>query len=459
MSSSSATSNTVNGSSRNAPKSAIFPNVITSPGSPPGHQPPVPKDKAEVKAKAHADIHQRIVQFLAAPTSHNDPLRTLSVDQFNALTDAQLMHQAFQVLTIDNVGGTLHLADSSFVSMRQCIDEFALTSKTRDGATIKRRLLKEKLSELQDIAEVERYKNQEDDIDAFFEDDLSRDGILDFGDEFSASIKRKLHTRKQSRSADKRPHNPTNRLGVNVAIKDQHVLYATENCSLKRSKKVLNADAPALSVFPVNVLLGSKPASTLDVVLPQSDHPISSLVPAVVDAQLPTGGGGIHASSMSAAPFAASRGDGGDGGDDDDNSSSYRKASDYGTEDNHSGLSSVHSDYDGSNASDALPADYDVNFSYQDGHHSDLFENLFRTLPVDANKYRPPGATFSGVSGPLLFPPCDHPSAMPALLPNVDDGVFLPQELHGSTFEQRAQLLYLNWHVLHGVDALLDIKK
>ena len=211
MSSSSATNNIVNGSSRNVPKStpAIFPNVITSPGSPPGHQPPVPhtivqafsnqrvaKDKAEVKARAHADIRQRIVQFLAAPASHKDPLRALSGDQLNALTDAQLMHQAFQVLTIDNVGGTLHLADGSVVSMRQCIDEFALTSKTRDGATIKR-LLKDKLSELQDIAEVERYKNQEDDINAFFDDDLSGEGILDFGDEFPSSIecmrKRRFH--------------------------------------------------------------------------------------------------------------------------------------------------------------------------------------------------------------------------------------------------------------------------
>ena len=148
-------------------------------------------------------------------------------------------------------------------------------------------------------------------------------------------MKRKSHTtmagatvgKKQSLSADKRPHNPTNRLGVNVAIKDPHVLYATENRSLKdnrrllmvpgmRSKKVLNADAPALSVFPVNVLLGSKPATSLDVVMPQSDHSISSIVPAIVDAQQ----NADVASSMSAAPFAVRRGDGGDGGDDDDNS-------------------------------------------------------------------------------------------------------------------------------------------
>ena len=115
---------------------------------------------------------------------------------------------------------------------------------------------------------------------------------------------------------------------------------------------------------------------------------MSSITPAVVDTQLPTGGVGIHqqnadvASSMSAAPFAASRVDGGDGDGDDDNSSSYHKASDYGTGDNHSESSSVHSDYDGSKASDDPLFDTYVNFSYQDGHHSDLFENLFQTLPV-----------------------------------------------------------------------------
>jgi hypothetical protein len=70
--------------------------------------------------------------------------------------------------------------------------------------------------------------------------------------------------------------------------------------------------------------------------------------------------------------------------------------------------------------------------------HSDLFESLFRKLPVDDNKYHPPGATPNGLSGPLLFPPRDHPSALLALIPHVDDGVFLPQDFHDSTFEQRA---------------------
>jgi hypothetical protein len=74
----------------------------------------VAKAKAEVKTNAHIDIRQRIVQFLAAPASHNDPLRTLSIDQLAALTDAQLMHQALQFLTIDNFNGTLHPSASAF---------------------------------------------------------------------------------------------------------------------------------------------------------------------------------------------------------------------------------------------------------------------------------------------------------------------------------------------------------
>lgn len=176
-------------------------------------------------------------------------------------------------------------------------------------------------------------------------------------------------------------------------------------------------------------------------------------------------GGGFHqqnaevASSLSVAPFAASCGNGRDGDGDDDNSSSYPKASDYGTEDHHSESSSVHSDYDNSKASDDPLFDTFTNSSYQNGHLSDLFEKLLQTLPVDASKYRPPGTTLNGVFGPLLIPPGDYPPAVPTLLAHVDDEVFLPQELQDATFEQRTQLLYLNWRVLHGVNAVHDIKR
>jgi hypothetical protein len=142
MSSSSTTNVIANGFSRKVPKlsrgmvpsPAIFPNVITSPGSPPGNQPPVTntivqafnqqrvaKDKAKAKKEAHVDIRQRLVQFLAAPASHNDPLRTLSMDQ--------LLRQALHFLTIDNIHGTLQLPDGSFVSIQSCIDEFVSFGK------------------------------------------------------------------------------------------------------------------------------------------------------------------------------------------------------------------------------------------------------------------------------------------------------------------------------------------
>ena len=133
-------------------------------------------------------------------------------------------------------------------------------------------------------------------------DDLSSAGVLDFGEEIFPATKRMLLTtmagatvgKKQRRSPGKRQHNPTNRLGVNVALKDHQVLYATENRSLKdnrrllmvpgfRSKKSSDADAPALLVFPGSLSLRSQPAQSLDNVLPQSDHPLSSITPAVVD--------------------------------------------------------------------------------------------------------------------------------------------------------------------------------
>ena len=135
MSSSSST-NIVNGSSSIVPTSArskvppraIFPTVITSPGSPPGNQPPVTNTivqaftkqrvasgKAAVKAGLHADTKLRIIQFLAPPSSHQDPLRVMPVDQLAALSDPDLVHQALQLLTTGNLSGSVRLADGSAV--------------------------------------------------------------------------------------------------------------------------------------------------------------------------------------------------------------------------------------------------------------------------------------------------------------------------------------------------------
>ena len=214
---------------RGVAPSVVFPNVITGPGSPPGNQPPLTntivqafskqrtaKEKKSQKAEFLADTRRRIISFLAAPTAFHDPLRTLSVEQLSGLNDTELMENALMVFTTDNVEGSLRLTDGSSTSMIQCVNEFAGYSTSRDGALIKRRL-REKLSTLHAIAEVERYTalHDDDEIGPFLDDNLSEhDGILDFGDEIPSSLKRQLHTtlagatvgKKQSRAEGKRQH-------------------------------------------------------------------------------------------------------------------------------------------------------------------------------------------------------------------------------------------------------------
>ena len=189
MSSSASSSNNVNvssasrgskGPSRGVAPPPIFPNVITGPGSPPGNQPPLTNTivqafskqrTAKEKKNQYTDTRRRIINFLAAPAAFHDPLRILSVEQLSGLTDTELMDKhALMVFITDNVDGSLRLADGSSISMLQCINEFASHSTLREGASIRRRL-KEKLSTLHAIAEVERYTamHEDDEIDPFLD--------------------------------------------------------------------------------------------------------------------------------------------------------------------------------------------------------------------------------------------------------------------------------------------------
>jgi hypothetical protein len=105
-------------------------------------------------ALLHTDTRKRIVEYLAPPASHHDPLRLMSVYQLNTLTDPGLVHQALQLMTIDNINGSVRLPDGSAVSLKACILEFATNSKTREGRDI-RKQLREKVDDLKDIAEVQ----------------------------------------------------------------------------------------------------------------------------------------------------------------------------------------------------------------------------------------------------------------------------------------------------------------
>ena len=187
MSSSSSTTNVPKSARGMAPLPAIFPNVITSPGSPPGNQPPVThtivqaftkqraaSGKAAIKAGNHADTKLRIITFLAPPPSHQDPLRNMSVDQLATLSDPDLVHQALQLLTTDNLSGsfvwlTVRLV-ILMISMRDCIIEFVNNSKTREGRELKKQL-NERLGELKALLDVERFTNKQTDDGSEFSPD------------------------------------------------------------------------------------------------------------------------------------------------------------------------------------------------------------------------------------------------------------------------------------------------
>ena len=171
----------------------------------------------------------RIIQFLAPPPSHQDPLRVVPVDQFATLCDPDLVHQALQLLTTENLSGSFRLPDGSAVSMRDCIIELVGNSKTREGRKIKKQL-NERLGELKALLDVERFTNKQTDdgSEVSLDDDFSSIGLFDDADEISSSVKRKrlsmlaeviVGTAQERQDKTKRKINPTNRLNHQRKIK------------------------------------------------------------------------------------------------------------------------------------------------------------------------------------------------------------------------------------------------
>ena len=246
------------------PAPPVFPKVVypAVPGSPVGIQPPVAstiqqsfnsqrvaKVKPDVKADRHADTRKRIIQFLAPPPSHHDPLRAMPVDQLTTLSDPDLVHQALQLLTTDNFSSSVRLPDGSAVSMKDCIIEFVGNSKVREGRDIKKQL-SEKIGDLKALMDVERFKNKQndDESDDSFDDDFSSIGIFDDADEVSSSVKRKrfstlaevtVDTEQERADKTKRRIKPTNRLGTNMALKGRQHLYATESRTYQKNRALL----------------------------------------------------------------------------------------------------------------------------------------------------------------------------------------------------------------------------
>jgi hypothetical protein len=117
MSSSSSTN--VNKNKKSMVPTAIFPTVVypVVSGSPEGNNSLVEntianayekafqkqltaKEKAVAVAALHHDTRQRIVQYLAPPTSHHNPLHLMPVEQLESQSDSELVRQALAFLTI-----------------------------------------------------------------------------------------------------------------------------------------------------------------------------------------------------------------------------------------------------------------------------------------------------------------------------------------------------------------------
>jgi hypothetical protein len=146
---------------------------------------------------SHDKTRQTILQLLAPPASHQDPLRSMPIEQLLTLSDTDLVYQALQLLTIGNPNGIVMSADGSSVVIKECILEFAINSKAKEGPKI-RKQLKEKVEELRALADVQRFTKAQDDgddIDDFFDDEFIDEGsfdVADVTDDPSLSGKRKL---------------------------------------------------------------------------------------------------------------------------------------------------------------------------------------------------------------------------------------------------------------------------
>jgi hypothetical protein len=214
-----------------------------------------------------------------------------------------------------------------------------------------------------------------------------------------------------------------------------------------------SALVPDIPVFPANVL--SVPTQDAAHNVPMQHSATSGdLGASVVDGMRQSDNVAADiARAMSAAQFASSS------GNKDDDGAGHDVGQDFGTGDSREygtdgtgsmspSVNSIHDNVHDTGEGDSINTNQDDLITAYDGIHSDLFENLFQTLPVDTNEYRALGTNLSGLFGQLLLPEQDHPAASPVLDAHVDDGIFLSQQYHYLTFEQRADLLYIHWDTL-----------
>jgi len=224
----------------------------------------------------------------------------------------------------------------------------------------------------------------------------------------------------------KRKIKATNRFGTNVTVKDRQHLYATESRTYQQNRALLMAPAkktiPETPTFPVNISSAPKPgiAPGIALIIPNQNS-VSSADPGstVINAEGHSDDLAAEiALAMSAAPFAGSIVNANAG---DTSVVAEHDVSDYGTDGTGSKSSPVLDIQDNSNTSgeeNSLHTDYSNDIvTIYDGIHSDLFEDLFQTLPSQNP---------TGCFGPILLSNLDQlnapdqPTAFSALVAHAD---------------------------------------
>ena len=81
------------------------------------------------KERRHTEERVQLIQLLAPPSTHLDELRVMPVSQLNQLSDVDLVNQALQLVTNDDLYGYTRTGN---ISIPQLLTMFTTSAKSRD---------------------------------------------------------------------------------------------------------------------------------------------------------------------------------------------------------------------------------------------------------------------------------------------------------------------------------------
>ena len=205
------------------------------------------------KERRHTEERVQLIQLLTPPSTHLDELRVMPVSQLNQLSDVDLVNQALQLVTNDDLYGYTRTGN---ISIPQLLTMFTTSAKSRDQPRLTK-LLKAHVATLKDIAKVDKYirigeadddnvNDMVDDIDSERISDTSVDDLFTSTTKVtdpaaSRALKKRVSavTRPhstlalatvgvvQQRLPNKRKLNPTQFFGTRIVGRGSHIIASS----------------------------------------------------------------------------------------------------------------------------------------------------------------------------------------------------------------------------------------